>query len=434
MIEQKNTFLRVGGYLTGWDCAAYHFDKVKQAQSWNCKAVLDLGLGLVECFPFVSTVVALFDRCIIKKCNDSDKSEETPIENIQIVNDPTNNDTVIKTEKVVKKDKYDLQDTDTEEARKERAEKYKLPGREPGNQLKKVFDQNVEIIKRGYYLKEGNKVTVDNTDIHLGLELISAEEPPAIEDRGFEPCKIDVLQGDCVTICKLMQEDGLTPLLLDAANEHSAGGDPQYARAQEERICRSSNLYQSIKKFKDESGKNQFIPTDQSLYVKNVHIFRGQQDEAYPLFDQDEQFTISVAACAAPELRNMKKEFPVKLDEKSGKYLPDNWTKKAHDDYKKLVLTKLRAIYTTALTKDHDSIVLVPFGCGAFRNPQDLMIECMAEVHQEFQGCFKKVVLSVINDHNGKQNVEIFKELEKKTEVEQQKSILKEIVDDFGVD
>lgn len=433
MIESDNAFLRIGGYITGWDCAAYHFDRVKHAQSWNCGTVLDLGLGLVECMPVVSTVVALFDRCIINCCHT--QSEDTSLGITVIENTPNQNDTTLKTSKIgLKVDKYDLQDTDTEEARKERVEKYKKPSPEPGNQLKKVFDQNLEIVKRGYYLKDGNKVIVDNTDIYLGLELISAEEPPAIEDRGFEPSQIEVLQGDCVTICKQLQEQGLTPLLLDAANEHSPGGDPEYARAQEERICRSSNLYQSIKKFKDESGKNQFIPTDKSLYVKNVHIFRGQQDEAYPLFDQDEQFTISVAACAAPELRSKKKEFPVKLDEKSGKYLPDNWSQQTHDSYKNLVLTKLRAIYSTALTKDHDSLVLVPFGCGAFHNPQDLMIECMAQVHQEFQGCFKKVVLSVINDHNGKQNVEIFKELEKQTAVEKKKSRLDEIVDSFGVD
>ena len=62
------------------------------------------------------------------------------------------------------------------------------------------------------------------------------------------------------------------------------------------------------------------------------------------------------------------------------------------------MLSKIRTIYSAALTAGHDSMVLGAFGCGAFRLRPDLVAKMFRDVlfEPEFKGRFRAVVFAIL--------------------------------------
>jgi uncharacterized protein (TIGR02452 family) len=64
-------------------------------------------------------------------------------------------------------------------------------------------------------------------------------------------------------------------------------------------------------------------------------------------------------------------------------------------------IKKIKAILTIALDNKHDSIVLTAFGCGAFRNPPEHMVELFGNlINNEFKNQFKEIRFAIFDDHN----------------------------------
>ncbi len=354
--------------ITGWDCAYHNYEQFKKSTEWNGRAVAHLALAAIECLPVIGAIVAIFDRMM--------KSPQ--------INPPQLN-------------------------------------------LAEVMTQTEKIVNTGYYVKNQVQVPIkkaeeisiyaskNNTVTSRKINLTSGTAEPAVSTP-LNPAtnhSIEVRNGDCIDISKSLIDEGRKVALLDAANEHHPGGSPFGARAQEEQICRRSNLYPALVRAKnllDQQGS--FIQTNEALFIKDIVIFRGSANEGYPFLDTP--FPLPIIASAALDLNSLQDKYPVALDRSTGKYVPQNWSSDTVGAYKEITKAKLRSIFSAAIANGLDTLVLVPFGCGAFRNPQDLMIECMAEIHAEFRQNIK-VVLSVLNDSNGKKNYEIFQALEAKT-------------------
>jgi uncharacterized protein (TIGR02452 family) len=47
-------------------------------------------------------------------------------------------------------------------------------------------------------------------------------------------------------------------------------------------------------------------------------------------------------------------------------------------------------------------LILSAFGCGAFRNPPEIIANLFSQVlkEDEFKGCFDQIVFAIIEDHN----------------------------------
>ena len=78
---------------------------------------------------------------------------------------------------------------------------------------------------------------------------------------------------------KLLNE-GSNPLVLDMANRYSAGGGVRTgANAQEEILCRESNLMKALVELEQQ---NQYpIPEVGGIYVPGVQFFRADPSEGY---------------------------------------------------------------------------------------------------------------------------------------------------------
>ena len=101
--------------------------------------------------------------------------------------------------------------------------------------------------------------------------------------------------------------------VLNFANPENPGGGVQYgAMAQEECLCRSSNLYPCLcdkNVFKDyyeyhRNLKNTFY-SDRLIYTKNITVFKDDNDIPQ-ILPEHMWFTVDVITCAAPYIAKRK--------------------------------------------------------------------------------------------------------------------------------
>ncbi len=172
--------------------------------------------------------------------------------------------------------------------------------------------------------------------------------------------------------------------VLNFANPHNPGGGVQNgAMAQEECLCRSSNLYSCI------SAENVFnnyylynrnighlFFSDRLIYTKNVTVFKT--DDTIPqMMLENEWFSVDVITCAAPYIAKRKHTNIEAL--------------------KQLFKSRIKNIFESAIDNDVDVLILGAFGCGAFKNPPGLVAESFFEVIEEnqYRKKFKKIVFAI---------------------------------------
>lgn len=186
-------------------------------------------------------------------------------------------------------------------------------------------------------------------------------------------------------------------VVLNFANPHYPGGGVQNgAMAQEECLCRSSNLYLCISNqnvFDDYYLYNRNIGnkffSDRLIYTKDVTVFKD--DSTVPkMMSEDEWFNVDVITCAAPYIANRR------------------YTNKAA--LKQLFKGRIKNIFESAIDNDVDVIILGAFGCGAFKNPPELVAKAFHEVIDEndYSKYFKKIVFAIKCNYAKRNNYDIF--------------------------
>ena len=160
----------------------------------------------------------------------------------------------------------------------------------------------------------------------------------------FEATTVQVTNETTLGAAQRMIESGLRPLALNFANGISPGGGFLHgALAQEEAICRSSCLYQTL--LGDpmyDAHRERELPdsTDWSIYSPNVPIFRS--DDGIEL---SQPWLLSILTCAAP-------------------YAPEIGQPESGD----LLEKRIHRVLEIARSLGYTSMVLGAWGCGAFGN------------------------------------------------------------------
>lgn len=186
---------------------------------------------------------------------------------------------------------------------------------------------------------------------------------------------------------------GYKPLVLDMANKESPGGSVlDGSEAQEETLCRQSNLYIGLK---HAEGIGYYPITEYGgILVKNVTFFR---DDKYDYLA--EGFQADVFASAAYDCN--KEHKPIVEKHLAGYDKPER-----DIDYENGMKAKIRASLRAAKKNGNDALVFSAFGCGSFRNDPKIVSQWYKDVFDEveFLNIFKFVVFAIIpeNSHNFK--------------------------------
>ena len=177
--------------------------------------------------------------------------------------------------------------------------------------------------------------------------------------------------------------DGQKVAVLNFANNHSIGGSPFTAGAQEESLCRCSTLFPCLQAMKRqfydkhcrqfENGEINYMGNDDLIYTPNVCVFKTDllEEPIIPkTLPRDKWYMVDVITSAAPQLRSA-----------------DN----RPSDYETRIGSRIKKILDVAKQQGVDVLILGAWGCGAFRNPEDVMARVFHEQLKHYD--FKKVVL-----------------------------------------
>lgn len=176
--------------------------------------------------------------------------------------------------------------------------------------------------------------------------------------------------------------DGNKVAVLNFANNHSIGGSPFTAGAQEESLCRCSTLFPCLQAMKRafydkhrrqfEKGEIGYMGNDDLIYTPGVCVFKTDElsDPVLPtLLPRKMWYMVDVITSAAPQLRNRNSR-PA--------------------DYEACIGSRIKKVLDVAKLQGVDVLILGAWGCGAFHNPEDVMARVFAEQLKHYD--FKKVV------------------------------------------
>ncbi|KKL55186.1 hypothetical protein LCGC14_2257920, partial [marine sediment metagenome] len=219
-----------------------------------------------------------------------------------------------------------------------------------------------------------------------------------------EPQKVEIIEGDSFDVALTLKNERKykNVSVLNMANQTSPGGGfLQGCSAQEEALCRRSNLFDSINIHPIGRNNTNFnphlrnkmkgtynVPEFGSIYSPKVKVFRGNIDEGFKYFTKPEE--VNVISSAAYDVAHSL-----------GK--PAN--------YRENTKIKLQMILNTALQNNQECVVLGAYGCGAFGNDPKEVASIVKEILKErpiYQQKMK-IVFAIIKDSNDtKGNLEKF--------------------------
>lgn len=181
--------------------------------------------------------------------------------------------------------------------------------------------------------------------------------------------------------------------VLNYANNHSIGGAPFSAGAQEESLCRCSTLLPCLEAMKEpfyvkhrnmySSHQMNFMGNDDLIYTPDVVVFKSDErtDPVYPqMMEHDEWYKVNVITCAAPQMQNIVRQ-------------PDN--------YEQIIRSRIKKILDVASKEGNEVIILGAWGCGAFKNPIEIVARIFVESLKNYNFETVEFALATRNDVRG---------------------------------
>ena len=244
-------------------------------------------------------------------------------------------------------------------------------------------------------------------------QIISDPEDFRSEKYYDKPAIIKVTNRDTFTAAKEYANitnstnEGFVGVLNFASSTNPGGGVTKGSTAQEECLCRCSNLYpilqqeKCIKEYYDVNKKYMAnLGSDVIIYSHNIYVFK---DKNYNMLPEDERFYVDVITCAAPNLRENPQNQYNDGASKEKITLTDEELYNIH-------VKRAKNILNIAIKNEDDYLILGAFGCGAFKNKPEIVAKAYKDVLQDYIYCFKVIDFAIIDGKNSN-NYEVFKRI-----------------------
>ena len=197
---------------------------------------------------------------------------------------------------------------------------------------------------------------------------------PLPESKGFTfpETRVQVANETTLGAARRLGERGARPLALNFANGvHPGGGMFHGARAQEEALCRSSALYQTLVADQMyEAHRKRPLPdsTAWAIYSPNVPVFRTDAGT-----ELEQPWLLSFITCAAP-------------------FAPAVGQPESAD----LLQKRIHRVLAIAKAYEYSTLVLGAWGCGAFANDlHRTATDFRQALDHDFAGAFSEIVFAI---------------------------------------
>ena len=258
-----------------------------------------------------------------------------------------------------------------------------------------IFKENLSLIDSNGQLNKATKEAIKATGV-IGEGFVSKRNPY------YAKAAVTFAEGLTLQAAELFSKQGKKTAVLNFANPVEAGGGVwRGANAQEEYLCRASNLYPCLssdraKPYYDyhrsllmRNDRRAFSTSDRIIYSEGVTVFRvdTRQGQAYT----EDWYQIDVITCAAPWFKS-KDDLP--LDEQLYHIFD----------------SRIRNILESAIEHEAEALVLGAFGCGAFHNPPEIVSKAFRNILLEdrYRHAFDHVVFAVKRTGSFCENIECF--------------------------
>jgi len=234
----------------------------------------------------------------------------------------------------------------------------------------------VEAARKGFYVTKTGQKVVWRDAVQAACAAKRSIDPdatlPSNKRTTFNETRVQVTNETTLGASLRLVERGLRPLALNFANGiHPGGGFLSGARAQEEVLCRSSALYQTLidDPMYEEHQKRQLPDsTDWAIYSPDVPVFRMDDGTELP-----HPWLLSFITCAAP-------------------YAPVIGQPQAGD----LLQKRIHRVLAIARSYGHSALVLGAWGCGAFANdPHRTAIDFRQALENHYGEAFADIVFAI---------------------------------------
>lgn len=273
-----------------------------------------------------------------------------------------------------------------------------------------IFTETLRACRVGYQNSKGIVVRVDNESMKQKTETY-AEVAPLPEPKVRYQTQFKVITEDTLQVMMKRKAEGGNPAGVNFANrDHPGGGVVEGCPAQEEALCRSTNHILGL-------WTQQYpFPEVGGIYCPCVQVIRSNEAQGYAFLDEPQE--LALVAAAAYDLREGTRDranlgFPPR-----GPIREEDLRNSA--EYMDKTRAKIRNLLRIMAAKGHEEVVLGAFGCGAFKNPPELMASLFFDVlnDPEFKGRFKKVDFAILKIFpNDQQNVDTFSRICEKLKV-----------------
>ena len=257
--------------------------------------------------------------------------------------------------------------------------------------LVSVYEDTFEDVKRGYYENSfGEEIEFPAIE-----KSYYYKKTPKIEQSYKDSRETKIYAENVDTFVKAI-EMGPSAAVLNMASFFTPGGGVEKgSKAQEEDLCRRSNLIGSLYSFHYHksaalgikfAGNSYKYPLDKytAIYSKGISIYK--KPKTYdPYYEPFQTNVITMAALKNPKLT-------------------EDGTLKDSD--RKILMEKIRIVLRIALCNNHTKLVLGAWGCGAYGIPAVEMSQLFSEVLSEpsWGGKFDEICFAIIEDHNSQKN------------------------------
>ena len=195
-----------------------------------------------------------------------------------------------------------------------------------------------------------------------------------------------------------------------ASATNPGGGVVNGSSAQEECICRCTTLYPCLNTdamwnafYKPHRKVSNLLYNNDCIYTPGVCVFKS--DTNFPeTLPKNEWWSVNVLTCAAPNLR----EHPSNA---MNPYAGDTAVKITSAELEKLLMKRIRRIFEITIANGNEVLILGAFGCGAFRNPPEIVAKVFNAVMQDYLCYFDTIEYAVYHTEREVANYESFRRI-----------------------
>ena len=208
------------------------------------------------------------------------------------------------------------------------------------------------------------------------------------------------------------KQDKKVCVLNFASATNPGGGVVNGSSAQEECICRCTTLYPCLNTdtiwsafYKPHRKAANPLYNNDCIYTPDVCVFKSDTNfpEALP---KDEWWNVNIITCAAPNLRE-------RPSNAMNPYAGAEAAKITPEELEKLLTSRVRRIFEIAVADGNGVLILGAFGCGAFRNPPEIVAKAFNTVMQDYLCYFDTIEYAVYHTESEVANYEAFKRIVK---------------------